>query len=80
MCLPKLCCLNESTTIRLPQLLVNNEAISATMPQLASISLKKDLIMATSGEFVHFAWHIPHLPRMVPKACLSCLRQLDTLS
>ena len=41
------------------------------------------LLQLASTKCPHFACHftrlVPHSPRLVPKACLSCLRQLETL-
>jgi hypothetical protein len=51
--------------------------------EAAATSLNKLFIMATSRECPHFAWQyallVPQLPRLAPQACLSCLRQLETL-
>ena len=82
--LPQLCFLNEAFPIRLPQLFLNNEDTSMRLPQwAASISLNKVVFEGFLGIFPHLALHysllVLHSPRLVPEACLSCLRQLKTL-
>ena len=49
----------------------------------SSISLNNAIIESTSRKCHWFALHytflVPHSPRLVPQACLSCSRQLETL-
>ena len=77
--LPQICCINEAVTIKLAQLLLNNEDTSKRLPHITFLGI----IQVTSRKCPRFACHyillVPHSPRLVPQACLSCLRQLETL-
>ena len=80
---------NEFISIMLPQWGCHNYIASSNAEQwgysdvTALISQDKDVNDATPEKcpyFVrHFTLSVPHLPTLVPQACLSCLRQLETL-
>ena len=62
MNLHKICCLDEGATIRLPQLLLNNEVISVRLPQLDSIMLllrqQQENLLTLLGSILY--WFITH--------------------
>ena len=74
--LTQLWCLNEAVTIKLTHLLLNNKATSKRLPCLTSIwlSLRQPQESVHASLVIIFCWFITH------HACLSCLKQLETLA
>ena len=80
---------NTATSIMQPKWCCNNWAASFFAEQWnyfnedASYSLNKAIIKATTRKYPDFACPdshlVPHSPWLVPQACLSCLRQLESI-
>ena len=75
------CYLNVAASICLPQWICKQWG---NFNEAASINLNKAMIEVTWRKCCPFCWHytfvVPHSPRLDPQACLSCLRQLETLN